>query len=165
MPTLPKHPADFVIKESVGVNIFAAAVFYVLFFYTLFSTTVSQPGEVTLVDKMLFLTLIPALLYTAKAFKSQPYLTVNKNGIFIGRLHLTIWSNFISAEVVERQVPGRITDNFILIIEYYRDGLGHYVKELPMTNTQNKSEEEILEAIQQHYNQFREGASDDTKAA
>lgn len=43
----------------------------------------------------------------------------------------------------------RLQDNFVLVVEYLKDKMSDkgVRRQIPLTNTQNKSEEEVLEAV------------------
>ena len=145
----------FEVKEFVPLNLIAAGIFYCLFLYGLYNTNLPDASYNPVFDHMLLITIIPALGYTYKAFHKTCYLKINADGIFVGKLHLTTWNHFIAAEYREKPVTGSIQDNFILIITYYRENLGTYVKEVPLTNTQDKSEEEIINAVNYFYTQWK----------
>ncbi|HQX74372.1 MAG TPA: hypothetical protein PK298_15800, partial [Chitinophagaceae bacterium] len=52
-----------------------------------------------------------------------------------------------------------IVDNFILVVEYTRDGSPEgFRRKIPLTNTQNKSEEEVLEAVKFFWSVYRKDA-------
>ena len=100
---------------------------------------------------MIIVAIVPAIIYTYKAFSQTSYLTVNNDGIFERNVLVTNWNNFVSAEINEEEIVGSYRDNFVLIINYYKENTGYYVRKIRLTNTQDKSEEEIIAAI----NHFR----------
>jgi hypothetical protein len=62
---------------------------------------------------------------------------------------ITNWDNFINAFIDQKKVLLTIQDNFILVVEYKKDfnpGKG-FRKQIPLTNTQNQSEEDVLAAV------------------
>jgi hypothetical protein len=85
--------------------------------------------------------------------KSQTIMTINKNGFFYYGSLLTNWSNFVSAEFLDEMptlssTSSGLSDKFSLYIKYYRDDKpGCFGRKIPLTNTQDKSEEEIIAAI------------------
>ena len=49
-----------------------------------------------------------------------------------------------------------LRDNFILVVEYRKGELKQGIRhKIPLTNTQNKSEEDVLEAVKFFWNEFR----------
>ncbi|MGZ3849181.1 MAG: hypothetical protein ACXVMS_13770 [Flavisolibacter sp.] len=146
-----EEDGSFVVRENKTLNTIVAAFFYLLFFYAVFNTCLSSSAQGIVYDKMLLVVLVPAILFTFKAFSKRVYILINKEGIYINNFLLTDWKNFVSAEYKQKEIVGSIQDKFVLFIEYYRDGMGYYVKEVPLTNSQNKSEEEVIAAIEYFY--------------
>lgn len=83
--------------------------------------------------------------------------TINKTGIYYYGELLTDWNHFISEEFIDEvplpsgNDPG-INDRFYLFLKYYKDGYpGYYSRKIRLTDTQDKSEEEIIAAIKFYY--------------
>jgi hypothetical protein len=145
---------SFAVKEFKALNAVAAAIFYIMFFVTVFNTLVRTDYEEVMFDKMLYVTIIPAVLFTRKALSKHVYLRVSRDGIFINEHLLTDWKGFRFAEYTQKESVRSISDNFILIVKYVKpDGL--YMKEIPLTNTQDKAEEEVIAAVRYFYQQYR----------
>jgi hypothetical protein len=84
-------------------------------------------------------------------------MTINRNGFFYYGTLITSWGNFISARFHDDiPLPSNnsvaVSDKFYLVLRYYKDGRQEiYERRIRFTNTQNKSEEEILAAIRFYY--------------
>lgn len=146
-----EEDGSFVVKESTTLSAIVAAFFYFLFLYGLVNTDLISDMQSPVYQKMLLFALVPAILFSRKASSKRIYIRVNQEGIYINQFFLTSWANFIAAEYTQEEKIGSIEDNFVLIINYYREGLGHYIKKVPLTNTQDKSEEEVIAAIRHFY--------------
>lgn len=149
---------SFTVREFAALSWIIAALFYALFIYAVINTA-QMKTQSSAFDHMLLMVLLPAIGFTYKARSKNVYIRINEAGIYIGNFFLTNWQNFISAEYTQKKVVASFQDNFILIIQYYRPGDGQYEKEVPLTNTQNKAEEEVIAATQYFYDLYKKGAS------
>ena len=97
---------------------------------------------------MLYLVAVPAFFFFARALKAgNVIMKVNKDGIYYYTELVTNWQYFIDAKVTQADKLWTLQDNFILLINY-TDGEGKkYRSKIPLTNNQDKSEEEIIAAI------------------
>ena len=88
-------------------------------------------------------------------------MTINKTGFYyLGKL-VTGWKNFIDASVTQdeenRRIPYDITDRFILLVRYYKEGEpGYFGRKFLMTAAMDKSEEDIIAAIKFYYEKASE---------
>lgn len=74
---------------------------------------------------------------------------VNLYGFYYLGKEVTNWQNFISAKFTEEEKAFRVSDNFVLLLEYFKqDEPRSFITKIKLGNTQNKSEEEIIEAIE-----------------
>jgi hypothetical protein len=104
------------------------------------------------------LALIPAYLFFRKARSNRVFIRINKKGIYNDEKLVTSWSNLLTAYIAEKERKGiyDIQDHFFLALEYKKAGTNEMVKrKIPLTNTQNKSEEEILEAVKFFWKLFK----------
>ena len=144
---------SFAVHESRGVNIVFGLIFLVIFFSTLFTIefnnfSFSSPHIAFL------LTLFPAIFFFVKARRHKLIIEINAGGFYyLGRL-ITDWKHFISVKYVEEEKAFRISDNFVLLMEYFKPNASNsFIIKIKLGNTQNKSEEEIIEAIQFYHQQ------------
>ena len=97
---------------------------------------------------ILLLALIPSWLFFNKARSRRIFIRVNKKGIYQDEKMVTDWKGFIRAFLDQQQKTVSIRDNFVLVVEYKKEGQQNVFKRvIPLTNTQNQSEEDIIGAI------------------
>ena len=96
----------------------------------------------------LILVLVPALLFIFRGFLHKTVITINASGIYQYGMLITAWKDLVNARITEEDIADSISDNFVLLIDYYSPERGGYFeRKIPLTSTQTKSEEEIMEAI------------------
>jgi len=125
--------------------------------------SVGDYGWGNYLDGLLFL-LIPGAFFIARAKRNPIIIKINKSGFYYIGKKITDWEHFYSAALSQddKQV-GSIEDRFILVLKYYSlDNRGMYKMTIPLTNTQDKAEEEIISAIDFYYkiNQTAEREND-----
>ena len=101
-------------------------------------------------EAVLLVFLVPGIVFFKKALSKQVYIRINKTGIYYFEKLLTDWPHFLKANVGEGEKKKliNISDKFELIIEYTKDDpTKGFRKKIPLHNTQNQSEEDILTAI------------------
>jgi hypothetical protein len=139
--------SDFVVKESKNTNL-VIGIFMLLVSVAAFSISAIVIGGVTLAIAIGALT---------KTSKDEVILQINKTGIYYYGQLLTDWDHFKREEFIDElplpsgNNPG-VNDKFFLMIKYYKDGYpGYYGRKIQLTNSQDKSEEEIFAAIKFYY--------------
>jgi len=153
-----KYGETFQVKESKAMNIVLSIIFWIMFFsainYNEFSN--SNPQTTT---RLFYLTIIPAILFSLKIGKNDVIIEVNKLGIFYNGAIITTWPNFISARYSQEEKIASISDNFVLFIDYLNVETGtEYISKIALGKTQNKSEEEIIAAIE-HFHMLSQSVS------
>jgi len=135
--------ADYVVKESKGVNLIRGIFFFIL---GLGFVSISWYG---------WFLVVASIAVVARAFREDVSMIVNKVGFFYYGQLITDWDHFISEEFIDDgpATPRRAgKDQFYLMIKYYKEGQpGYYGRKIPFTDTQDKSEEEIMAAIRFYY--------------
>lgn len=154
---MPKTPLSIQSQFVVGENRVQDYVMAFIFFtIAVYGFTDAASNEFTNVGAMSYIFILfgaPALMYMAKARSRRVYIRINKTGIYQDEQPVTEWKNFLSAYIDQYEVVGGIQDNFILVVEYMKDGSeAGFRRKIPLSNTQNKTEEQVLEAV----NFFRE---------
>jgi len=103
------------------------------------------------------LTLLFAIGALVRTSKNIVIMKINKTGFYYYGQLITDWDHFISEEFID-DVPlpsttsTGIQDRFYLFIKYYKDGKpGYYGRKIRLTDTQDKSEEEIIAAVKFYY--------------
>lgn len=144
MPKLQPN-SNFVVKENGGVFLVLGILFTAMFIFSLLYF--GKPGE-DLKFESTYLLLVPAIYFIRKAFtKKKAIILINKNGIYYYNKLVTSWMNFVKAHVTQEEKLMAISDNFILLVEHRTANSNLVVDKIPLGNTQDKSEEEIIAAI------------------
>ena len=141
--------SNFVMKESKGLNLIIGVIFLLLSILVLYHVfTDYHYDQIRIYKKLLLLSLLPAIFYFVRSFKSTVLLTINKTGIYRCGILLTNWDNFIRAHIDQDQITGSYKDNFVLYVEFYAEGHECFCsRKMKLPNTSDKSEEEIIQAI------------------
>ncbi len=140
---------NFVVRESVGLNFIYAAFFLAVFISLIVNFSNSYTSE----DKWLsifvgLIVLVAAIFFTMKGLKRKECIRINSEGFFYYNSYITGWENLESVELSQEEKVVTLQDNFVLIFKYSKERNGDlYTRKIALTNTQNKSEEEILAAI------------------
>ena len=142
--------SEFVVGEAKVLNYFMAAFFLALFLYGIIDAIRRHFINIDYQSYIFAIAIAPAIYRFRRAQSKRVYIRVNKTGIYQDEKLLTNWSNFLNAYIDEKEKKGffNIKDNFLLVLECRKaDKQGIRLK-IPLTNTQNKSEEEVLKAVQ-----------------
>ena len=139
----------FEVKESGLINAVLCGIFFIMFIAAVFTLNGADNASGWGYRKVGFLTLLPALYFLGRAIHQQKIMVLNKDGIFYKGNFICSHENFVRAYVDEEEVVGSISDNTVLVVEYYYPEKGmNYVIKLKMFTTQDKSVEQILTALQ-----------------
>lgn len=145
---LLEKDSEFTVKEEKVLDYILAILFFAVFVLGLVYALKNNITREDLVGGLLMLALIPSLMAFAKAKSKRVYIRINKTGIYQDEQLVAGWDKMIKAYISQRQITGQWQDNFMLVLEYRKEVLvSGFRRKIPLTNTQNKSEEEIIEAI------------------
>ncbi len=149
MPATPlEKDSEFTVSEERILDYILAILFFVVFTTGLLYALKNNITGENVVGELLMLALVPSLMAFARARSKHIYIRINKTGIYQDEQLVAGWDKMIKAYIRQRQVTGQWQDNFILVLEYRKDVLvSGFRRKIQLTNTQNKSEEEIIEAI------------------
>jgi hypothetical protein len=135
----PFHPNyNFLVKETPWLHFLSGGVLLLM-------------GAVFVADGVfpvvpVLMTFAGGIILSLRGFARHTIIKINRHGFYhYGKL-ITNWDHFIDALVTQKEIPGSIQDNFILIIRS-SDGVKLYKDTIPLRNTQDKAEEEIIAAI------------------
>ncbi len=141
---------EFLVGENKGLDYVLAILCFALFSYGLIDTIRNQFTTLSASSFVFLIALGAAILFFRKGNSKRIYIRINKNGIYQDEKLVTDWSHFLNAFINQKEKKRLIElqDNFQLVIEFRKDGTNQGIrKKIPLTNTQNKSEEEVLEAV------------------
>ncbi|NOT50679.1 MAG: hypothetical protein HOP10_05335 [Chitinophagaceae bacterium] len=151
--------SEFTVGEEKILNYILALFFLALFAYGLIDAAKRNFKNIDYQSYVFALAIAPAIYCFRRANSKRVYIRINKNGIFQDGKLITDWSNFLRAWLGQKEKTGifNIKDNFLLIVEYKKNGKGFRHK-IPLTNTQNKSEEDVLAAVNFFWKIYRTDA-------
>lgn len=145
-------PPDFIVRNSVVVLAITAIVFLAMIACVFeYNTDLGRWGYVIVAA------LVPLIAFFIRKKNQTKVITINRNGIHsYGRL-VTDWKHFKSAKT--DQLPlgvGDPRDKVVLIVYFYNDKRDKlFEQKIRLYNTLNKSEEQILAAIETFYSLSR----------
>lgn len=147
---------QFTVGEEKALNYVMAFLFFALFMYGLVDAVLRKFVNIDYQSLVFALALLPAIMFFKKAKSKRIFIRINKKGIYRDEKLLTDWAHFIKAYLAQEQKVVSIKDNFVLMVEYRKRGIsGSFRKSIPLTNTQNKSEEDVLAAVNFFYKEYR----------
>jgi len=159
-PPLTKD-SQFTVGEEKVLNYVMALLFFALFLYGLMDAINRNFKKIDYQSYVFALAIAPVIYFMHRAYSKRVYIRVNKNGIYQDEKLVTGWPGLLKAYIAQKEKTGffNIRDNFMLVVEYRKDGDKEgFRRKLPLTNTQNKSEEEVLEAVQFFWKEYRKDA-------
>ena len=137
----------FLVRESTSLNYITAALCWLVLIVLIATYTNEFTSLQTFISAIMALfVLAAAISFTLKAAKKKELIRMNSDGFYYQKKLITTWHNLESAQVTEENKMFTVKDNFVLILTYSREE-GSYIRKIALTNTQDKSEEEILTAI------------------
>ena len=151
---------DFVVKESQGVNTIIG-----IFILCLVVGLLSTIGIRWTILIPIASVAITAIAYIKNGVTNPTVILINKNGFYYYGQFITNWNNFIDIKFIDDMPRAEIytkgiQDRFGMMIRYYKDGEdGYYGRKISFTDTQDKSEEEIIAAIKFYHSHYMQPAS------
>ncbi len=140
--------SQFIVGENKGLDYVLAFLCLALFSYGLIDAIRHNFTNLSASTFVFLIALVAAILFFRKGNSKRVYIRINNKGIYQDERLVTGWANFHNAYISQKEKMITIQDNFQLVVEYLKDGTKQGVrKKNPLTNTQNKSEEEVLEAV------------------
>jgi len=139
---------EFIVGEDKVLDIILAFLFFAIFVYGLVDAVKHHFSQLKYLDYVFFVALLPAIRFLLKARAKRIYIRINITGIYQDEKLVTAWPNFLKAYISQSDKVLTIQDNFLLVVEYMKDGHKQgFRRKIPLTNTQNKSEEEVMQAV------------------
>lgn len=153
--------SQFVVGEEKWLNYILAFLFLALFLYGLIDAIGRNFTNIDYQSYVFALALAPAIYCFRRAHSKRVYIRVNKTGIYLDEQLVTAWSGLLKVYITQKEKKSffSIQDNFLLVVEYKKDTVKEaFRRKIPLTNTQNKSEEEVLEAVNFFWKEYRNDA-------
>lgn len=147
---------DFIVGEEKVLLYILSFLFFALFLYGLIDAGIKGFEKIDYQSYIFTVALVPAIILFLKGYRNRIHIRINRNGIYHNERMVTNWANFVNAFVTQKEVLISIQDNFILVVEYINDKTQKGLRrKIPLTNTQNKSEEEVMAAITFYYKLYK----------
>ncbi len=145
MSEIKKNQRDFIVRESAVVLLITAIVFLCMILSFLeYNANAGIWGYVVVAI------LFPVAIYFIRKKVTKAVMVINSNGIYSHNRLVVDWKQFRSAKIDQLPMtPGDPRDKVVLIIHYLDPVKGKlYEQKIRLNNTFNKSEEQILAAIE-----------------
>ena len=152
------NDSEFVVGEEKAINYVMAVFFIALFLYGVIDAARHQFKNIDYQSYIFALAIAPAVYCFRRANSKRVYLRINKTGIYKDEQLVTGWSNLIKFYLTQEKKKSfyNILDNFILVVEFSdTDPQKGIRKKIPLTNTQNKSEEDVLATVDFFWQQYK----------
>ena|ERR1700733_3439812 len=152
--------SQFVVGEEKVLNYVMAALLFALFLYGVLDAVNRNFKNIDYQSYVFALAILPAIFCYRRANNKRVYIRVNKKGIYQDEKLVTDWSNFRHAFITQKEKSYMVStqDNFILVIQYRKEGVKQVLRrDVPLTNTQNKSEEDVLDAVNFFWKEYKKG--------
>jgi hypothetical protein len=150
---------DFTVGEEKVLHYVIALLFFSLFLYGILDAVNRNFKKVDYQSYIFLLAIIPVIFSLRRARSNRVFIRINKRGIYHHEKLVTDWDNFQHASLAQKPKTRivELQDNFILVVEHRKNGkiLRHTI---PLTNTQNRSEEDVIAAVQYFYKLSRKMA-------
>lgn len=144
--------SQFTVGEEKWLNYILGFLFLALFLYGLTDAILKNFKNIDYQSYVFALAVGPAIYCFRRAYSKRIYIRINKKGIYQDEKLVTDWASLLKASLAQdsNKKVYDIRDKFVLILEFKRrdDPKQGIRKKIPLTNTQNKSEEDVLEAVQ-----------------
>ena len=150
VPSLLTSDGQFIVGEYKLMHYFMALFFLALFGVGLYDAISRNFRNIDYQSYVFALAIIPAVLILVKVRKGTIYIRINSKGIYENERLVTQWSGLLNVTLTQEEKKGiyDLGDKFILLLQYSKPGEAKPVlRKIRLTNTQNKSEEEVLAAV------------------
>ncbi len=152
---------QFIVGEYKLMNYFMALFFLALFGVGLYDAIARNFRNIDYQSYVLALAIIPFLFVIRRLRSGKVYIRINSKGIYQDERLVTPWSGLLNAALTQEEKKRMIEmgDKFILQLDYRKPGeTKSFRRKIPLTNTQNKSEEEVLAAVKYFWASYNRNA-------
>jgi hypothetical protein len=150
--------SQFIVGEEKILIYIIGILFLALFGYGVFDAANRKFVNIDFQSYVFALAIIPAVYCFRRARSGKIYIRVNIKGIYEQERLVTDWPNLIRVALTQREKKRiiEIQDNFQLVVEYRKAGSQQMIRrKINLTNTQNKSEEDVLAAIRFFWKEYQ----------
>ncbi len=142
--------SEFVVGENKLMNYIMGSLFLAIFLYGMADAVSRNFKNIDYQSYIFTLAIIPVVYCFRRANSKRVYIRINKKGIYKDEKIVTGWSALFKYYLAQEKKKSfyDIRDNFILVVEYRGEDLKKgFRRKISLSNNQNKSEEEVLEAV------------------
>lgn len=155
-----KRDSEFTVGEEKWLNYILAILCFALFAYGFIDAARRNFTRIDYQSFFFALAIWPAIIFFRKARSNRVFIRINKTGIYQDEKLVTGWADFLKAYLAQQEKKSmfNVQDSFQLVVEHRKRGdpKQGMRKKIPLGNTQNKSEEDVLRAVQFFYNQYKQ---------
>lgn len=142
--------SEFVVGEEKILNYVLALLFFALFAYGVIDAARRHFVNIDYQSYIFAFAILPAIYAFKRGRSNRIYIRINKTGIYHHGQLVTNWPGVVNIYLTQKEKTKlvNIQDHFQLIVEFRKEGITNkgFRKIIPLTNTQNKSEEDVLAA-------------------
>ena len=158
IPSLLTPDGQFLVGEYKLMHYFMALFFLALFSYGVYDAWSRDFKNIDYQSYVFALGIIPVVMILLKLRKGTIYIRINNKGIYKNERLVTPWSGLLNVTLTQEEKKGiyDLGDKFVLLLQYSKPGeTKPSLRKIPLTNTQNKSEEEVLAAVKWFWGKYR----------
>ena len=158
VPSLLTPDGQFIVGEYKLMHYFMALFFLALFGVGLYDAIARNFRDIDYQSYVFALAIIPAVMILIKVRKGTIYIRINSKGIYENERLVTQWPGLLNVTLTQEEKKGiyDLGDKFILLLQYTKSGeTKPLIRKIRLTNTQNKSEEEVLAAVKWFWGIYR----------
>jgi hypothetical protein len=147
--TKPLHPnGAFLVRQSRTVNIVMGSALLLVFLVSMVNSGFNLAGVLGGAAALIVL----AFTFFGQGLKNRVVIRVDGTGFYQSETLVCTWDYFERAWLEEKAVVRSIQDNFVIRFQFYsEDRTKLYTRTIPMANTYDKADEEIIAAIDFYY--------------
>jgi hypothetical protein len=150
--------SEFTVGEEKWLNYILAFLFFALFVYGVVDAARRNFKNIDYQSYVFTLAVIPAFYLFKRGQSKRIYIRINKTGIYQDEKLLTKWNGLLKAYLAQKEKNSfiNIQDNFQLVLEYRGPNAKEGIRrKIPLANSQDKSEEDVLRAVNFFWNLYR----------
>lgn len=151
--TLDKK-GNFIVQESVFLNCFSGSIFLALLLGVLITRNWERNTDTVSFYFIYLFLILGAVIFFVKANRNEVIMIINNMGIYYKGNFITNWENFINAHITQDDYEvssnsSGVNDKFNIVVTCFQPtSAGDYMYKLAMSGSQNKSEYQIIYAIE-----------------
>jgi hypothetical protein len=145
---------NFSVQESAFLNFMSSGIFLAIFFGVLFTRNFERDSTTGSFFLVYLFLLVGATVFLIKGIRSKTSILINNIGVYFENSLVTEWGNFVNAYIMQEDYrvnsnSAGIYDRFYIVVVFFNiEESLQYTFKIPMSGSQNKSEYEVISAIE-----------------